>query len=294
MKQNKPHIPVLLDEILKFFEGVDLRIFFEGTLGAAGHASKILEEHKEIKKYIGCDVDPDALHLAEKNLSKWKNKIELVQTNFQYIDEVLEKKKISKVNGVLFDVGISSMQLEKTEKGFSFKREGPLDMRMDPQLRITAHQIVNRFSEKKLAEIIRDFGEESQYRKAARAIVDARRKKTIDTTAELAELLKKVCRGKKHLHPATKVFQALRIYVNEELKALRTGVEKAIDALAPKGRIGVICFHSLEDRIVKEIFRERNKKDGKILTKKPIVPTKKEIISNPRSRSAKLRFFEKE
>jgi 16S rRNA (cytosine1402-N4)-methyltransferase len=198
------------------------------------------------------------------------------------------------VDGVFLDIGVSSMHLDDPEKGFSFSKEGPLDMRMDPKLRTTASDVVNRFSEKKLVEIFKEYGEERKSYKAAKAIVEYRRKKKITSTKELAEILKGVCFKKPHLHPATLVFQALRIYVNDELAALEEGIDKAIDCLNNRKRIGVISFHRLEDRIVKEAFKKLNKKKGKILTKKPIEATTEETKKNPRARSAKMRFFEKE
>lgn len=195
------------------------------------------------------------------------------------------------------------MQLDKGYKGFSFSKEGPLDMRMDPKSDLTAKEIVNRFPEKELAEIIREFGEEPQWRRATKAIVEARRKMPIETTTQLAELLISALgfRGKKRLHPATLVFQALRIAVNKELDAIQTGLTKAIDFLSKGGRVGVLSFHRLEDRIAKTIFKMasfRKKGDTrvpflKLLTKKPLVPSFTEVRDNPRSRSAKMRFAEK-
>jgi len=200
------------------------------------------------------------------------------------------------------------MQLDQGEKGFSFQKEGPLDMRMDPRAKLTAEEIINRYSEKELQEIIREFGGEPRWRRAASAIVEARRKKRITTTKQLADLMLSSLGSKTRgtLHPATLVFQGLRIYVNQELEVLKAGLAKALQAVAPGGRIGVISFHSLEDRIVKEVFRaaaaplKKREQKGtlrsplfRLLTKKPLVPSREECRSNPRSRSAKMRFIEK-
>jgi len=301
-----PHIPVLLSEILQQFEGKKLRTFLDGTLGAAGHAAAILQAHPEIEKYIGCDRDQNALHIAEKTLEPWQKKVELVHSNFSEIQQILKDKKVPCVDGILLDLGVSSMQLDQGERGFSFSKEADLDMRMDQTQSLTAAEIVNQFPEKDLQQIFRDLGEEPYWKKIASAIVRARTEKTIQTTKELAEIIQRVSRGKKGLHPATLVFQALRIYVNKELESLEKGIENAIEALSPDGRLAVISFHSLEDRIVKNTFKAfsgrkmyidqvHSQKTAtlKVLTKKPITPSNAEIKKNPRSRSAKLRVAEK-
>lgn len=280
------HIPVLLREVLQVFEPVHLNTFFEGTLGAAGHAKAILESHPEIKYYFGCDQDPTAHDLANKALEPWKDKVKFVRGRFA--EKVAEIDQL--LDGFFIDIGVSSMQFDELQRGFSFKGDAPLDMRMDPESELTAEWVVNRYSEKDLARIIFEYGEERRSRQIAKAIVDARRKRAIRSTKELSEIITPVAtKGK--LHPATLVFQALRIEVNDELGQLQKGLSAALEKMAPKGRIAVISFHSLEDRIVKNFFRD-HKKRVNILTKKPIGPSMEEIKKNPRSRSAKLRAVE--
>lgn len=285
------HISVLLQEVLQIFEGKSLSVFFDGTLGAGGHARAILEAHPEIERYIGCDRDPKALAIARKVLEPWGEKVELVRSDYADLPRVLKEKKVSSIDGFLIDVGVSSMQLDERERGFSFLGDAPLDMRMDPEGELTAAEIVNRYSEKELARIFFEYGEERRSRQVARAIVEARKKKKFRTTAELVQVIKPVAtKGK--LHPATLVFQALRIVVNDELGQLQRGIAVAMERLSPGGRMAVISFHSLEDRIVKNAFRDA-KGIVKILTKKPVGPTAKEMRENPRSRSAKLRAAQK-
>lgn len=271
------------------FEGQEIRFFFDGTLGAGGHARAILEAHPEIERYYGCDRDPKALEIAEKNLEPWGEKVELIRGPYGDADRYL--KSAGCVDGFLIDIGVSSMQLDERERGFSFMGDAPLDMRMDPDGDLTAEEIVNRYPETELARIFFEFGEERRSRQVAKAIVTARKKRKIRTTAELVEVVKPVAtRGR--LHPATLVFQALRIVVNDELGELERGLLAGIDRLCEGGRIAVISFHSLEDRIVKNRFRDE-KQRLKILTKKPIGPSAEEMRANPRSRSAKLRAAEK-
>lgn len=285
------HISVLLQEVLQIFEGMKLSVFFDGTLGAGGHARALLEAHPEIERYIGCDRDPKALAIARKVLEPWGEKVELVRGDYADLPRALKEKKVPSIDGFLIDVGVSSMQLDERERGFSFLGDAPLDMRMDPEGDLTAAEIVNRYSEKELARIFFEYGEERRSRQVARAIVEARKKKKFRTTAELVQVIKPVAtKGK--LHPATLVFQALRIVVNDELGQLQRGIAAAMERLSPGGRMAVISFHSLEDRIVKNAFRDA-KGILKILTKKPIGPTAKEMRENPRSRSAKLRAVEK-
>ncbi len=268
-----------------------LSVFFDGTLGAGGHARALLEAHPEIERYIGCDRDPKALAIARKVLEPWGEKVELVRGDYADLPRVLKEKKVPSIDGFLIDVGVSSMQLDERERGFSFLGDAPLDMRMDPEGDLTAAEIVNRYPEKELARIFFEYGEERRSRQVARAIVEARKKKKFRTTAELVQVIKPVAtKGK--LHPATLVFQALRIVVNDELGQLQRGIAAAMERLSPGGRMAVISFHSLEDRIVKNAFRDA-KGIVKILTKKPIGPTAKEMRENPRSRSAKLRAVEK-
>lgn len=280
------HVPVLLREVLEVFREKDLKTFFDGTLGAGGHAKALLEAHPEIERYFGCDSDPRAHELAREHLSPFEKKLEFIRGS--YAEKIQEIDRC--LDGFLIDVGVSSMQFDEKERGFSFMGDAPLDMRMDPEGELTAEYVVNRYSEQEIARILFEYGEERRSRKVAKAIVEARRKRPIKTTKELVDIVKPVAtRGK--LHPATLVFQALRIEVNDELGQLERGLKAAMEKMCPGGRMAVISFHSLEDRIVKNVFRDAK---GKVmlLTKKPIGPTAEEIKNNPRSRSAKLRAVE--
>lgn len=300
------HKSVLLHEILQFFEGKTIKTFIDGTLGAGGHAAAILESHPEIQQYIGIDQDPEAIAIAEKTLLPWKGKVLIKYGNFL---EVIKNQK-DPVDGILLDLGVSSMQLDRPEKGFSFMRDGPLDMRMDPSNDLTAATIVNQWSENEIARVIRDYGEEKRWRAAARSIVAARQKEPILTTLQLEQLLFPVLRtDKKGIHPLTLTFQGLRIAVNRELEVLEKGLPLAIEILNPEGILAVISFHSLEDRLVKNAFRyaASDKEDTSgyrghfldkkplvhILTRKPVEPSPEEIQANPRSRSSKLRIIQK-
>lgn len=288
------HKSILVDSFLSFFAEMKIVRFVDGTLGAGGHAKAILSAHPEIQQFYGFDRDPLALEIARETLKPFEEKISLIHANFADMNRNLSEP----VQGIFLDLGVSSMQLDRPEKGFSLYKEGPLDMRMDPTSYPDAETVVNSLSEKELAQIFWEYGEERRSRAAAKAIVEARRKKRIRTTLDLTEALKHVLtwggrKGKK-VHPMTLIFQALRIYVNNELKGLEEALPRAIALLAPAGRMGVITFHSLEDRIVKHLFRQyASEKQIKILTKKPLIADEKEMRENPRSRSAKLRFIEK-
>lgn len=303
---NTPHISVLLEEVCEIFSEVHLRTFIDGTLGAGGHTEAILRAHPEIERSVGFDQDPEALGIAKERLKEWKGVTHFVQGNFVG----LEKSGLSGADGILLDLGVSSMQFDRAEKGFSFMREGPLDMRMDPTSRLTAEEIINAWPEEELGRIFRDYGEEKFWRRAARAVVKARSEKPIKTTTELAALLEaSLPHKKKGIHPVTQIFQALRICVNGELKVLEEVVPKALKMLNPKGRLAIITFHSLEDRMVKNAFRQAasDKWDTSgmggvfldkipevlLITRKPIIPSEREAAQNPRSRSAKLRVVEK-
>lgn len=306
-----PHIPVLLSPVLEAFKPCSLRVFIDGTLGAGGHASAILAEHPEIEHYIGIDQDPQALEIAAERLKPWKEKVRLNHGNFTSFPQILADMSLERVDGILVDLGVSSMQLDRPERGFSFMRDGPLDMRMNPDNDITAAAIVNHMSEKELGRIFREYGEESKWRLAARAIVEGRKGGFIDTTGKLADVLKPVLGhySKKGIHPLTLVFQALRICVNGELEMLQSFLKTALEVLSPSGRLAVISFHSLEDRIVKTAMRlaADDKWDTvgcggvfldkeptvDLLTRKPIVADESECKQNPRSRSAKLRVVKK-
>lgn len=300
------HTPVLVEEILAQFQGKKLRTFFDGTLGAAGHAAAILEAHPEIDIYIGCDRDDTALKIAKEKLHPWESKVRFVKGNYENVDQIIDEVGVSCLSGMLLDLGVSSMQLDQTERGFSFSKDAPLDMRMDRSEKMTAAEVVNQCSEKDLQHILRDLGEEPHWKKIAAAIVQARQKKPIRSTKELAQIIQSCTRGKKGLHPATLSFQGIRIYVNKELSSLERGVRRAVDILCPEGRLAIISFHSLEDRIVKNTFKflsgqkmfidqvhSQGPKLVEILTKKPIIPGDTEVEQNPRSRSSKLRIVEK-
>lgn len=309
-----PHFSVLAKEILHHFEGRVLKVFVDGTLGAGGHSQIILEAHPEIETFVGFDQDPTALKIAQERLDIWKNKTKIVKSNFGALAENLKKLSITGVDGILLDLGVSSMQLDQAEKGFSFMRDGPLDMRMDPEAELSAHVVINTWSETDLGRIFRDYGEEKQWRAAARAVVKARSEGPIDTTLQLAKVLQPAVVRKPYkkggINPLTLVFQGLRICVNDELGVLERVLPQALKALNPGGRLAVITFHSLEDRIVKNVFRDAasdkldtsglggglfldKEPEVTILTKKPETATEEELKLNPRSRSAKLRVVEK-
>lgn len=306
-----PHAPVLLTEVIQAFESLNLQVVVDGTLGAGGHAQALLEQHPEIQYYIGVDQDPDALALAAERLKHWTPKVFFRHGNFAQFDLFLKELNLSSANAILVDLGVSSMQLDQPRRGFSFMKEGPLDMRMNPLEELTAAEIVNTWSEQELGRIFREYGEERQWKIAARTIVRARVSHPFATTQDLKVVLTPVLArfAKKGIHPLTLIFQALRICVNRELEVLESFLPKAIEYLAPEGRLGVISFHSLEDRIVKTHMRLaasdkwetsglsglfRNKDPTvKIITKKPIEPNLEEIEKNPRSRSAKFRVVEK-
>lgn len=307
---NLPHTSILLNEIIDYFKEKHLTYFVDATLGAGGHSEAFLKAHPEIELLIGIDQDPVAREIAGKRLAAWADKVKIISGNFSDLQTHLTQLGISKVDGILFDLGVSSMQFDLPEKGFSFMRKGPLDMRMDPTKSLTAAEIVNTWSEGELGRIFRDYGEEKRWRAAARAIVASRKEKPIETTLELAEILQKTLPYvKKGINPATLIFQALRICVNAELEVLKTAIPAAIDLLTPGGRLAVISFHSLEDRIVKNEMRfaasDKFNTDGiegvfldkepivRPVTKKPVIPSDAEIAGNPRSRSAKLRIIEK-
>ena len=298
---KEPHTPVLLKEVLHYFEGT-LKNFFEGTVGAGGHASHILHQHPEIDLYMACDQDPHALEIAHKTLKPYEKKIRWFQGNFSNLDRFAKEAHAEKVDGFLFDLGVSSMQLDQQERGFSFQKEAKLDMRMDVNQETSAHTIVNSWSLEQLVDLFKN-GEEPFYRRAAKSIIDARRAGSIETTTQLSKILERAIPKIGKIHPATLVFQALRMAVNRELEVIETAIKKAMDLLAPNGKIGVISFNSLEDMIVKNIFRNASEpqKDfkGQVvkkalferLTKKAVLPSKEEMRSNPRSRSARLRVL---
>lgn len=294
------HKPVLLKEAIDFLNCRANGIYVDGTVGSGGHARLILERSAPGGRLIGLDWDAQAIIRAKENLASFGERVTLINKNFKFLKEVLERLDISKVDGILLDLGVSAEQLEDAERGFSFQRDGPLDMRMSSEISTTARELVNRLSAAELKEIIWKYGEERWAGRIAQAIVHSRRHAPITTTGELARLIKKAIPvPPRRLHPATRTFQALRLVVNEELENLEIFLEQAPEVLSPQGRIVIISFHSLEDRIVKNKFRSlaKNKKgkEGafRLLTPKPVTPSREEVLANPRARSAKLRAMEK-
>ena len=293
--EEEKHYPVLHKEILSFFKDLKGKYIVDATLGGGGHSYLLLKNFPD-KVVIGIDKDEEAIERASQRLKEFKDRFIPVKASFKDIDKVLDTLSIPKISGALFDLGVSMFQL-KTERGFSFQRDEFLDMRMDTSQHLRAYDVVNTYPKPMLEKILKEYGEERFYKKIANAIVEHRKKKPIETTKELADIIYKLYppalkRGR--IHPATKTFQAIRIEVNNELEEIKEGVSKAIDKLEKGGIIAVISFHSLEDRIVKNIFREKKKlKELEILTKKPITPGEEEIKENPPSRSAKLRVAKK-
>ena len=305
------HISVLLNECL---EGLDIKkngIYVDCTLGGAGHSSHILEKLSSEGTLIGIDQDNDALRAAKEKLRDYSN-VKFVHNNFYNIDSILTSLNIPKVDGILMDLGVSSYQLDEGERGFSYMKDAPLDMRMDRDREFSAYEVVNTYSEEDLYRIIRDYGEEKFAKKIAKFIVDKRADKPIETTLELVDIIKAAIPAKARRegpHPAKRTFQAIRIEVNGELAILNKAIEDGVEHLNKGGRMAIITFHSLEDRIVKLKYRELSnpctcpkefpvcicgkKPLVKIISRKAIEPSKEEVEKNPRSRSAKLRILEK-
>lgn len=305
------HISVLLNEVI---EGLNINedgIYVDGTLGGAGHSLEIVKKLKN-GKLIGIDQDLNALDKASQVLKDYKDKIILKHNNYENIDIVLDEIGIEKVDGILLDLGVSSHQLDEESRGFSHNKDAPLDMRMDSTSDFTAWDVVNNYSQEKLQEIIWNYGEDRWAKRIAEFIVSERSLKPIETTLELVSAIKKAIpkavRMEGH-HPAKRTFQAIRIEVNRELEVLQNSINKMVNLLNANGRLAIITFHSLEDRIVKEAFKELykdcicppnypkcmcdKKREIEIITRKPIVPTQEELERNSRARSAKLRVAEK-
>lgn len=304
------HISVLLNESV---EGLNIKsdgIYVDMTLGYGGHSSEILKRLKT-GKLIAFDQDGEAIEYSEKRLSQISNNYKIVHSNFANLKEELVKLGIDKVDGILFDLGISSAQIDEKERGFSYMQDAKLDMRMNQDQKKTAYDVINNYSEERLTDIFRYYGEEHHARRIAKEIVFKRTAKPIETTLELVDIIDKVIpyREKRNSHPAKKVFQAVRIEVNDELNVLEKALKAALDVLNINGRICVITFHSLEDRICKKIFNEVTKEDElikgmpnidqsllpdfKIVNKNTIKPSQVEIENNKRSKSAQLRIIER-
>jgi 16S rRNA (cytosine1402-N4)-methyltransferase len=305
------HIPVLLKESIEYLAVQRDGLYVDCTVGLGGHSEAILEALAGTGRLIGLDRDREAVDLARTRLADRFRNFELYQSNFKNLPLILKHLAVPRLDGCLVDLGVSSLQLTSGVRGFSVRETGPLDMRMDQEQKTTAAQLVNELPEEKLAEIFRDFGEEPYARKIAAAIVSQRRIRRIQTTTELADLVHRVKGRRKgtRIHPATQVFQALRIEVNQELTGLEEFLGTVIEHLTPGGRLVVISFHSLEDRIVKQVFQKQagrcvcfrpgaacvcpRVENVRPLTRKPLVPSNEESERNPRSRSAKLRAVEK-
>lgn len=305
------HQPVLLNEVIA---GLNLKpngIYVDCTLGGGGHTQAVLDSQPDVT-VIGIDQDPNALAAAQARLAPYGSRVKYVRDNFRNLDRVLASADHLHVDGILMDIGVSSPQLDQKDRGFSYQHDARLDMRMDPMAQISAHDLVNSLTKQELTRIIRDYGEERWANRIAEFIVEHRREKPIDTTGELVSVIKAAIPKKARLegpHPAKRTFQALRIAVNDELGALSEAIEKAVNHLKPQGRLCVITFHSLEDRLVKNAFREFENpcicppglpictcgKEPlvKIITRKPIAAGQEELAANPRARSAKLRVCER-
>jgi 16S rRNA (cytosine1402-N4)-methyltransferase len=304
---DAPHRSVLYKEIIHALQPRNGGRYVDGTLGAGGHARGILEACAPDGRLLGLDVDPQALAIARKTLAPYEHRIHLAQASYTSLSEQLADLGWDTVDGIVLDLGASSMQFDTPERGFSFLQDAPLDMRFGPHLEQTAADLVNKLSERELADLLYNYGEERDSRKIARAIVKAR---PLHTTREMVAAIESVSpRRGDRLHPATRTFQALRIAVNEELASIEAVLPQVMAALRPGGRVAVISFHSLEDRIVKDFFREQSrdrvnppyeqiyeverKATLKEVNRKPITPSDEEIKENPRARSAKLRIAEK-
>ena len=304
------HVPIMLDQVL---DGLNIKpdgIYFDGTLGGAGHSKEILKRLKS-GLLIGCDKDTEALSVSEKRLNEISSQFILVHDDYKNYKQILQKLNIQKVDGILLDLGVSSYQLDNASRGFSYRFDAPLDMRMDTTSILTAEQVINTYSQQELEKVLFEYGEEPFTKSIVKNIIKAREQKPIKTTLELVEIIKNSvpCKVLKKGHPAKRVFQAIRIEVNGELVTLTNTIKDMIESLNSGGRIAIITFHSLEDRIVKNVFKEcatdcicppsfpvcvcLHKASVKLVTRKPIEPSSLEQEQNPRSQSAKLRIAEK-
>lgn len=300
------HVAVLYEEVLTYLQPHSGGTYIDGTVGAGGHAAGILERSAPDGRLLGLDRDPNALAVAEEQLARFGDRVMLVRANFRDLRDVAEEHGFTTVDGIVLDLGYSSLQIEDLERGFSFRADAPLDMRFDPDAETTAADLVNHLDREALADIIYEYGEERQSRRIARAIVENR---PIATARELGDLIEETLGRRGRIHPATRTFQALRIAVNDELGALEDVLPQTIELLRPGGRVAVISFHSLEDRIVKHFFR-RESQDCicpphilvcecghtaavEVVTRSPVTPPETEIAENPRARSAKLRVAER-
>lgn len=290
---NNYHSSVLLQETIDFLLVQAGKKFIDGTLGGGGHTRAILEKGGIV---LGIDADDDAIAHVSEHLQAYvtDGQLTIAKGNFKDIDALATSNGFEKVSGILFDLGVSSHQIDSAERGFSFMKDGPLDMRMDRNLKIKANDLINILTKGELYDLFTRLGEERFARAIIQSIIRARRIKAITTTTELSDIVRRSVPMQGKINPSTRIFQALRIAVNDELNSIKEALPKALDLLEPKGRLAVISFHSLEDRIIKLQFKEWTEQGlGKLVTKKPVIPTEEEININSRSRSSKLRIFEK-
>lgn len=296
---DTPHQPVLVEEVIQGLAPRPGGLYVDATLGAGGHAEAILERLGGEGRLIGIDCDEEILSIAERRLEPCKGQVHFVLGHYDDLPEILSGAGGAgpgAVDGLLLDLGVSSLQIDRPERGFSFLKEGPLDMRMDLSQHETAAQLISRLPERELTQIFRDWGEEPRAVRIARAITETRRRRPFRTTRDLASLIEELFPGgrRMRIHPATRVFQALRIAVNRELERLKKFLTFFPEVLRPGGRLAVLAYHSLEDRLVKRTFQQFQREGKiKILTRKPIRPVERELAENPRSRSARLRICER-
>lgn len=307
------HSSVLLEEAIDSLRIKSDGIYLDGTLGGGGHSYEIAKRLGKSGRLIGIDQDGEAIEAAGKRLSPFADRVTIVRNNYCNSKEVLKELKIGKVDGILLDLGVSSYQLDNLERGFSYKYDTPLDMRMDRRQELSAKDIVNEYTEEELFRIIKDYGEDRFAKNIAKHIVRARQEKKIETTGELNEIIKAAIPAKMRQmggHPSKRTFQAIRIACNRELEVLKDSLDDFVSCLQPEGRLCIITFHSLEDRIVKTAFKNYEnpctcppdfpvcvcgkRPEGRVVTRKPVLPGEEEIAANKRSKSAKLRVFEKE
>jgi 16S rRNA (cytosine1402-N4)-methyltransferase len=297
--EEKFHTPVMLKEVINYLNLGPGKVIVDATIGTGGHSKAIIEQITPGGKLIGIDRDQESLAVAKERLSDYSGNCEFVYGNFADLDSILKNLNIKKINGILFDLGISSYQLQNPSRGFSFQYEGPLDMRFDRNSYISAYDLVNNLNEEEISNLLWTFGEEKWHNRIAHFLVEEREKQAITSTQQLSDIVVKAIPPKyryRHyrIHPATRTFLGLRIAVNRELETIETGISKAIDFLDRSARICVISFQSLEDRVVKLAFRKfASLREIKIITPKPLIPQDAEISQNPSSRSSKLRVAEK-
>ncbi|HAU5056994.1 TPA: 16S rRNA (cytosine(1402)-N(4))-methyltransferase RsmH [Clostridioides difficile] len=306
------HVSVLLNECIENLNIKPDGVYVDCTMGGAGHSKEIVKKLSDKGLFIGFDQDKNAINTAKGRLSEYEGRVKFVHSNFENIKEELEKIGVYKIDGVLADLGVSSHQLDEADRGFSYMQDAPLDMRMDVRCEFSAYDVVNTYTEDELTKIIKDYGEDNWAKRIAKFIVEERANKTIETTGELVDIIKKAIPKKARIdgpHPAKRTFQAIRIEVNNELGVITKMINDASSIMNEGGRICIITFHSLEDRIVKNAFKYLasdcicpqhlpicqcdKESEVKIITRKPILPSEEEVEANPRSRSAKLRVAEK-